>query len=295
MRTERDSMGEVAVPDDAYYGASTQRAVENFPISDLRFGRGFVWALGLIKASAAEMNASLGVIDAKVAEAIVTAGEEMMAGKFDDQFVVDIFQTGSGTSTNMNANEVLANRAAEILGGDLGSKLVHPNDQVNASQSSNDVIPTAMHVAAVASIEEDLLPALSTLQESLAAKAEEFDDVLKSGRTHLQDATPIRLGQEFSGYAAQIAKGIGRITAAEVELLELALGGTAVGTGINAPEGFAAGTIEIMTRRTGYEFREAGNHFEAQAAKDAYVNASGALKTVATSLFKIANDLRWLS
>ena len=295
MRIERDSMGEVAVPDDAYYGASTQRAVENFPISDLRFGRGFVWALGLIKASAAEMNASLGVVDAKVAEAIVTAGEEMMAGKFDDQFVVDIFQTGSGTSTNMNANEVLANRAAEILGGDLGSKLVHPNDQVNASQSSNDVIPTAMHVAAVASIEEDLLPALGTLQESLAAKAEEFDDVLKSGRTHLQDATPIRLGQEFSGYAAQIAKGIGRITAAEVELLELALGGTAVGTGINAPEGFAAGTIEIMTRRSGYEFREAGNHFEAQAAKDAYVNASGALKTVATSLFKIANDLRWLS
>ena len=295
MRIERDSMGEVAVPDDAYYGASTQRAVENFPISDLRFGRRFVWALGLIKASAAEMNASLGVVDAKVAEAIVTAGEEMMAGKFDDQFVVDIFQTGSGTSTNMNANEVLANRAAEILGDDLGSKLVHPNDQVNASQSSNDVIPTAMHVAAVASIEEDLLPALGTLQESLAAKAEEFDDVLKSGRTHLQDATPIRLGQEFSGYAAQIAKGIGRITAAEVELLELALGGTAVGTGINAPEGFAAGSIEIMTRRSGYEFREAGNHFEAQAAKDAYVNASGALKTVATSLFKVANDLRWLS
>ena len=295
MRIERDSMGEVAVPDDAYYGASTQRAVENFPISDLRFGRRFVWALGLIKASAAEMNASLGVVDAKVAEAIVTAGEEMMAGKFDDQFVVDIFQTGSGTSTNMNANEVLANRAAEILGGDLGSKLVHPNDQVNASQSSNDVIPTAMHVAAVASIEEDLLPALGTLQEGLAAKAEEFDDVLKSGRTHLQDATPIRLGQEFSGYAAQMAKGIERIAAAEAELLELALGGTAVGTGINAPEGFAAGTIEIMTRRSGYEFREAGNHFEAQAAKDAYVNASGALKTVATSLFKVANDLRWLS
>ena len=295
MRAERDSMGEVAVPDDAYYGATTQRAVENFPISNLRFGRRFVWALGLIKASAAEMNASLGVVDAEVAEAIVTAGEEMMAGKFDDQFVVDIFQTGSGTSTNMNANEVLANRAAEILGGDLGSKLVHPNDQVNASQSSNDVIPTAMHVAAVASIEEDLLPALRTLHESLAAKAEEFDDVLKSGRTHLQDATPIRLGQEFSGYAEQIAKGIGRSTAAEVELLELALGGTAVGTGINAPEGFAAGTIGIMTRRSGYEFREAGNHFEAQAAKDAYVNASGALKTVATSLFKIANDLRWLS
>ncbi|GMQ85140.1 MAG: class II fumarate hydratase [Acidimicrobiia bacterium] len=295
MRIERDSMGEVAVPDDAYYGASTQRAVENFPISDLRFGRCLIWALGLIKASAAEMNASLGVLDADVAQAIVAAAEQMMAGEFDDQFVVDIFQTGSGTSTNMNANEVLANRAAEILGGDLGSQLVHPNDQVNASQSSNDVIPTAMHVAAVASIAEDLLPALRALQESLAAKAEEFDDVLKSGRTHLQDATPIRLGQEFSGYAAQIAKGIDRIAIADIELLELALGGTAVGTGINAPAGFAAGTIEIMSRRSGYKFREADNHFEAQAAKDAYVSASGALKTVATSLFKIANDLRWLS
>ncbi len=295
MRIERDSMGEVAVPDDAYYGASTQRAVENFPISALRFSRRFVWALGLIKASAAEMNASLGVVDAEVAEAIVTAGEEMMTGKFDHQFVVDIFQTGSGTSTNMNANEVLANRAAEILGGDLGSKLVHPNDQVNASQSSNDVIPTAMHVAAVAAIEEDLLPALRDLEAGLVAKAEEFDDVLKSGRTHLQDATPIRLGQEFSGYAAQIAKGVDRVATADLELLELALGGTAVGTGINAPEGFAAGTIEIMARRSGYEFREAENHFEAQAAKDAYVSSSGVLKTVATSLFKIANDLRWLS
>ena len=267
MRIEHDSMGEVAVPDDAYYGASTQRAVDNFPISDLRFGRRF----------------------------IVTAGEEMMAGKFDDQFVVDIFQTGSGTSTNMNANEVLANRASEILGGDIGSKLVHPNDEVNASQSSNDVIPTAMHMAAVASIEEDLLPALRDLGASLGAKAEEFDDVLKSGRTHLQDATPIRLGQEFSGYAAQVGKGIDRIEVVQAELLELALGGTAVGTGINAPGGFAAGTIEIMNRRSGHDFREADNHFEAQAAKDAYVNASGVLKTVATSLFKIANDLRWLS
>jgi fumarate hydratase class II len=295
MRIERDSMGEVAVPEDAYYGASTQRAVENFPISAQRFGRRFIWALGLIKTGAAEMNRSLGTVDADKADAIITAGEEMMAGKFDDQFVVDVFQTGSGTSTNMNANEVLANRATEILGGDIGSKVVHPNDHVNASQSSNDVIPTAMHMAAVAAIEEELVPALRGLQASLEAKAVEFDDVLKSGRTHLQDATPIRLGQEFSGYAAQVAKGIERVEVVESELLELALGGTAVGTGINAPDGFAAGTIEIMNRRSGHSFREADNHFEAQASKDAYVNASGVLKTVATSLFKVANDLRWLS
>jgi fumarate hydratase class II len=295
MRIERDSMGEVAVPEDAYYGASTQRAVENFPISAQRFGRRFIWALGLIKTGAAEMNRSLGTVDADKADAIITAGEEMMAGKFDDQFVVDVFQTGSGTSTNMNANEVLANRATEILGGDIGSKVVHPNDHVNASQSSNDVIPSAMHMAAVAAIEEELVPALRGLQASLEAKAVEFDDVLKSGRTHLQDATPIRLGQEFSGYAAQVAKGIERVEVVESELLELALGGTAVGTGINAPDGFAAGTIEIMNRRSGHSFREADNHFEAQASKDAYVNASGVLKTVATSLFKVANDLRWLS
>lgn len=295
MRIERDSMGEVAVPDDAYYGASTQRAVDNFPISDLRFGRRFVWALGLIKGSAAEMNASMGIVDAEQADAIIAAAEELMDGRFDDQFVVDIFQTGSGTSTNMNANEVLSNRATEILGGEIGSKLVHPNDHVNAGQSSNDVIPTAMHVAAVAAMEDDLLPALRNLAGSLEAKAVEFDDVLKSGRTHLQDATPIRLGQEFSGYAAQIAKGIDRIEGVLPELRELALGGTAVGTGINAPEGFAAGTIEIMSRRSGYAFTEAANHFEAQAAKDAYVSASGVLKTVATSMFKIVNDLRWLS
>jgi len=295
MRTERDSMGEVSVPDDAYYGASTQRAVDNFPISDLRFGRRFIWALGLIKGSAAEMNASMGIVGEEHAEAIVVAADELMDGRFDDQFVVDIFQTGSGTSTNMNANEVLSNRATEVLGGEIGSKLVHPNDHVNAGQSSNDVIPTAMHVAAVAAMEEDLLPAMRALQASLSVKAVEFDGILKSGRTHLQDATPIRLGQEFSGYAAQVGKGIERIEATLPDLLELALGGTAVGTGINAPEGFAAGTIEIMGRRSGYAFREAENHFEAQAAKDAYVNASGVLKTVATSMFKIVNDLRWLS
>jgi len=295
MRTERDSMGEVSVPDDAYYGASTQRAVDNFPISDLRFGRRFIWALGLIKGSAAEMNASMGIVGEEKAEAIVVASDEVMDGRFDDQFVVDVFQTGSGTSTNMNANEVLANRATEILGGEFGSKLVHPNDDVNAGQSSNDVIPTAMHVAAVAAMEEDLLPALRALQAGLEVKAVEFDDVLKSGRTHLQDATPVRLGQEFSGYAAQVGKGIERIESVLPDLLELELGGTAVGTGINAPAGFAAGTIDIMSRRSGYTFREAENHFEAQAAKDAYVGASGALKTVATSMFKIVNDLRWLS
>ena len=295
MRTERDSMGEVSVPDDAYYGASTQRAVDNFPISDLRFGRRFIWALGLIKGSAAEMNASMGIVGEEKAEAIVVASDEVMDGRFDDQFVVDVFQTGSGTLTNMNANEVLANRATEILGGEFGSKLVHPNDDVNAGQSSNDVIPTAMHVAAVAAMEEDLLPALRALQAGLEVKAVEFDDVLKSGRTHLQDATPVRLGQEFSGYAAQVGKGIERIESVLPDLLELALGGTAVGTGINAPAGFAAGTIDIMSRRSGYTFREAENHFEAQAAKDAYVGASGALKTVATSMFKIVNDLRWLS
>ncbi|MEN8113006.1 MAG: class II fumarate hydratase [Actinomycetota bacterium] len=295
MRTERDSMGEVSVPDDAYYGASTQRAVDNFPISDLRFGHRFVWALGLIKGSAAEMNKSLGIVDDEKADAITAAAEELLDGKYDDQFVVDIFQTGSGTSTNMNANEVLANRASEILGGERGSKLVHPNDHVNAGQSSNDVIPTAMHVAAVKAIEEDLLPALVNLKASLDVKADEFDDVMKSGRTHLQDATPVRLGQEFAGYAAQIAKGVERMQMVLPELRELALGGTAVGTGINAPVGFAAGTIEIMSRRSGYDFREADNHFEAQAAKDGYVNASGALKTVATSMFKIVNDLRWLS
>ena len=295
MRIESDSMGEVAVPEDAYYGATTQRAVDNFPISNLRFGHRFVWALALVKTAAAETNRDLGILDAGVADAIVAAGEEMMSGKYDDHFVVDVFQTGSGTSTNMNANEILANRATELLGGEVGSKLVHPNDHINAGQSSNDVIPSAMHVAAVAAIEEDLLPALRALAATLAAKAVEFDDVLKSGRTHLQDATPVRLGQEFAGYATQVDKGVARLEQVLPEVLELALGGTAVGTGINAPAGFAEATIDGMNRRSGFSFREAENHFEAQAAKDAYVNVSGVLKTVATSLFKIVNDLRWLS
>ncbi len=295
MRIERDSMGEVPVPEGAYYGASTQRAVDNFPISDLRFGRTFIWALGVLKASAASTNLAIGAIDAATSEAIIAASEEVLAGDLDEHFVLDIFQTGSGTSTNMNANEVIANRATEILGGELGSKLVHPNDHVNASQSSNDTIPTAIHVAAVAGIERSLLPALDALADSLDAKADEFDHVLKSGRTHLMDATPIRLGQEFGGYATQIRNGASRVRAIVPELLELALGGTAVGTGINAPEGFASTTIAEMARRSGYAFVEAPNHFEAQSAKDAVVSASGALKTVAVSLFKIANDLRWMS
>jgi fumarate hydratase class II len=295
MRIERDSMGDVPVPEGAYYGASTQRAVDNFPISNLRFGRTFIWALGLLKASAAVVNKEMGSVDADKADAIIEAAQEVMDGDLDEHFVLDIFQTGSGTSTNMNANEVMANRASEILGAELGSKLVHPNDHVNAGQSSNDTIPTAIHVAAVAGIEQELLPALDALSASLEAKAVEFDDILKSGRTHLMDATPVRLGQEFGGYAVQVAYGAQRIRKVLPELLELALGGTAVGTGINAPDGFPAATIAEMARRSGYDFVEAPNHFEAQAAKDAAVSTSGALKTVAVSLFKIANDLRWMS
>jgi fumarate hydratase class II len=288
-------MGDVEVPDDAYYGASTQRAVANFPISDLRFGRRFIWALGLIKGAAAGVNLELGLIDAEQADAITKAAAEVMEGALDEHFPLDIFQTGSGTSTNMNANEVIANRATEILGGERGSKLVHPNDHVNASQSSNDVIPTAIHVAAVAAIREATIPALEGLAEALGGKAIEFDDIVKSGRTHLMDATPVRLGQEFAGYASQIGKGVERLRKVLPELEELALGGTAVGTGINAPPEFASRVIAAMADQTGWPFREADDHFEAQAAKDATVAASGALRTVAVSLFKIANDLRWLA
>jgi fumarate hydratase class II len=295
MRIERDSMGDVAVPADAFYGASTQRAVDNFPISDLRFSRRFIWALGLLKGSAARISGPAGYVDADKAEAIGRAADEVRDGELDEQFVLDIFQTGSGTSTNTNANEVIANRASLILGGELGSGLVHPNDHVNFGQSSNDVIPATIHVAAVAAIREDLLPKLGGLQQALAAKAAEFADVVKSGRTHLMDATPITLGQEFGGYATQVGKGIARLEAILPELEELPLGGTAVGSGLNAPDGYAAAVIADMAAITGYPFREAEDHFEAQAAKDATVSASGALKTVATSLFKIANDLRWLS
>ncbi len=293
-RIERDSMGEVRVPADALYGASTQRAKDNFPISGIGFSRRFIWALGLIKGSAATTSAAMGNLDRETADAIRAAADEVMKGDLDGHFVLDIFQTGSGTSTNTNANEVIANRASVALGGELGSKRVHPNDHVNFAQSSNDVIPTAIHVAAVAAIREDLAPALEALSAALAAKADEFSDVVKSGRTHLMDATPVTLGQEFAGYASQISKGRERVEAVLPGLEELALGGTATGTGINAPHGFASQTIGLMAERTGYPFREADDHFEAQAGKDAVVMASGALKTVAVSLFKIANDLRFL-
>ena len=294
FRVEKDSMGEVQVPADAYYGASTQRAVENFPISPHRFGRRFIWALGLIKGSAAEVNGLQGHLDQGKVDAIRAAADEVMDGRHDQQFVLDIFQTGSGTSTNTNANEVIAGRATEILGGETGSRLVHPNDDVNFGQSSNDVIPTAIHVSAVAAIREDLTPALTVLAGSLEAKAVEFQDIVKSGRTHLMDATPVTLGQEFAGWATQVRKGIERLEKVLPELEELALGGTAVGTGINAPSGFAEAVIGLMSKRTGFAFTEATDHFEAQGSKDAVVMASGALKTIAVSLFKIANDIRML-
>ena len=295
MRIERDSMGEVQVPDDAYYGASTQRAVDNFPISGLRFGRRFIWALGLIKGSAARVAEAAGHVDAGIASAVARASDEVRDGAHDDQFVLDVFQTGSGTSTNTNANEVIANRAGELLGDKFGAGSVHPNDHVNFGQSSNDVIPSAIHIAAAAAIREDLIPSLARLSGTLSHKADEFADVVKSGRTHLMDATPVTLGQEFGGYAAQVRKSRERIERVLPELDELALGGTAVGTGLNAPSGFAASVIEDMAAITGYPFAEATDHFEAQAAKDAAVSASGTLKTVAAALFKIANDLRWLS
>jgi fumarate hydratase class II len=295
MRIERDSMGEVQVPDGALYGASTQRAVENFPISGLRFGRRFIWALGLLKGSAARVAGPAGYVDAAKARAIAEAADQVRDGALDDQFVLDIFQTGSGTSTNTNANEVIAHRASELLGSDRREGLVHPNDDVNFGQSSNDVIPAAIHVAAVAALRQELIPALDGLGGAFEGKAAEFADVVKSGRTHLMDATPVTLGQEFGGYATQVRKAVDRLEKVLPELEELALGGTAVGTGINAPAGFAAAVIADMARITGYPFREAEDHFEAQAAKDAAVSASGALKTVAVSLFKIANDLRWLS
>lgn len=284
-------MGEVRVPADAYYGASTQRAVDNFPISGQPVGRRLVWAFGLLKGSAATVAGSRGELAPEVASAVRQAADEVMAGEWDTHFPVDVFQTGSGTSTNTNANEVISRRATEILGGD---PRVHPNDHVNFGQSSNDTFPTALHLAAVDAIRSGLLPALAGLAEALDHKAVEFSEVVKSGRTHLMDAVPITLGQEFSGYVTQVRSGISRVEKVAPELEELALGGTAVGTGINAPSGFAAAVIRLMVERTGYRLVEAPNHFEAQAAKDACVSVSGALKTVAVSLFKIVNDLRWL-
>lgn len=293
-RIERDSMGEMHVPADAYYGASTQRAVLNFPISDLRFPRQFIRALGQIKQAAAQTNAALGTIDPQIAEAIVQAAQEVIDGKLDSHFVLDIFQTGSGTSTNMNANEVIANRAGELLGGSRGSRKVHPNDHVNFGQSSNDVIPTAMHLSALVSIEHDLIPALQALQQALEEKAEAFMPIVKTGRTHLQDATPIRLGQEFLGYAGQIERGIARMRHAQHELSEVALGGTAVGTGVNTHPEFAARVCQRLSEMNGVRVHETSNHFQAQSTLDNIVEASGALNTLAVSLMKIANDIRWL-
>ncbi len=293
-RIEKDSMGEMQVPTGALYGAQTARALANFPISGVRFSRPFIHALGMIKQQAARANNALGLLDAERAEAIATAAGEVTVGTLDDQFVLDIYQTGSGTSTNMNANEVIANRATQLLGKEIGSGAVHPNDHVNLGQSSNDVIPTAMHISAVMEVRQTLLPALSALQETLGEKALSFNDITKIGRTHLQDATPVRLGQVFSGYARQLALAIRWIEAAEEGLLELPLGGTAVGSGLNTHPQFAERVIAAISELTGRPFVEAANHFEAQAAKDAVVAMSGALKRAASALFKIANDIRFL-
>ena len=294
VRIERDTMGELEVPGHAYYGVQTARAVRNFPISGIRFSRSFIRAMGLIKWAAAVVNESLDLLDKKVADAIKAAAWEVVEGKWDDEFPVDIFQTGSGTSTNMNTNEVIANRAAELLGGARGSKLVHPNDHVNLGQSSNDVIPTAIHVAAVELMQHQLLPALDRLHRALADKGKEFDKVVKIGRTHLQDATPVRLGQEFGGYARQVELGMQRITGAQRALSEVALGGTAVGTGLNTHPRFASRVMALVSKQVGVKLEEASNHFEAQSAQDSLVEASGALRVVAVSLMKIANDVRWL-
>jgi fumarate hydratase class II len=294
-RVEKDSMGEMSVPASALYGASTQRAVLNFPISGYRFSRPFIRALGLIKWAAAQANHDLGLLNAERSALIVQAAEEVIEGKLDDHFPLDIFQTGSGTSTNTNANEVIAHRCAQLAGKPIGSgALVHPNDHVNMGQSSNDVIPSAIHISAAEQLQHGLIPALEKLQSALDAKTKEFWEIIKIGRTHLMDATPVRLGQEFSGYAQQIAYGKARARRAIEVLRELALGGTAVGTGLNRHVDLTGKMLRHIEQRTGIAFYEAKNHFESMGAKDAVVEASGQLKTIATSLFKIANDIRWL-
>ncbi|HSA65625.1 MAG TPA: class II fumarate hydratase [Nitrospira sp.] len=293
-RIERDTMGEVPVPANAYYGVQTARAIENFPISSMRMPRSVIRAMGLIKRAAAAVNHSLGLLEQRPADAIARAATEVVDGKLDNQFPVDVFQTGSGTSTNMNTNEVISNRATELLGGARGSKLVHPNDHVNLGQSSNDVIPTAIHIAASETIQHQLLPALTRLHRALNQKANDFDTVVKIGRTHLQDATPVRLGQEFGGYARQVELGIARVKRAQEALSEVALGGTAVGTGLNCHPEFSSKVLAMVSKETGCHFREATNHFEAQSAQDSLVEASGELRTLAVSLMKIANDIRWL-
>jgi len=288
-RVERDTMGEVRVPADALYGAQTQRAVENFPISGIPLEAAHVRALAAVKAAAAKVNGELGVLEPDMAAAIEAAAREVGAGGHDVQFPVDVFQTGSGTSSNMNTNEVVATRATRALGRD-----VHPNDHVNASQSSNDVFPTSIHVAATAGVVHDLLPALDRLHRSLAAKSEQLAAVVKSGRTHLMDATPVTLGQEFGGYAAQVRAGIARVESALPRVAEVPLGGTAVGTGINTPPGFPQRVIQVLAADTGLPLTEAADHFEAQGARDGLVEVSGQLRTVAVSLTKICNDLRWM-
>ncbi|WP_454064627.1 class II fumarate hydratase [Candidatus Nitrospira salsa] len=293
-RVERDSLGEIMVPAQVYYGAQTARAMQNFPISGLRFSRSFIRALGLIKQASAKINHSLGLLDRKLASTIRDAAEEVIQGKWDSEFPVDIFQTGSGTSTNMNINEVLASRASELLGGTRESHLVHPHDHVNLGQSSNDVIPSAIHIAAIEQIHRELLPALIRLQRSLLNKTRQFDKIVKIGRTHLQDATPIRLGQEFGGYARQIELGITRAKRAQEVLTELALGGTAVGTGLNTHPVFAKRVIREVSKTIRCPLRETVNHFEAQSAQDSLLEASGCLRTIAVSLLKVANDVRWM-
>ena len=294
-REEHDSMGMMEIPDDAYYGPQTQRAAENFTISGLKLPPVFIRQLALVKKYAAKVNADLGLLDTSSANAIVQAAEEVMTGQFDDQFVVDLFQTGSGTSTNMNMNEVLASRANEILTGRRGGKLpVHPNDHVNLGQSSNDIIPTVIHLSAAGRIASELLPALTHLQNTLQTKTDEFADVAKIGRTHLQDAVAITLGDEFSAYARQVDLGTERMNQGLPRLYELALGGTAVGNGINTHLSFAPRVIACLAAHTGLPFSEAKNHFEAQAARDTAVEISGILKTIATGLMKIAGDIRWL-
>ena len=295
-RIEKDSMGTMELPADAIYGATTQRAVLNFPISGYRFSRPFIRALGLVKWAAAQANRDLGKLDEKRALLITEAAEEVIEGHWDSQFPIDIFQTGSGTSTNMNANEVIANRCSQLDGKAIGSKdPVHPNDHVNMGQSSNDVIPTSIHIAVAESVRSELMPALDHLQQGLEAKAHEFWEVIKIGRTHLMDATPVRLGQEFSGYAKQVEYGKLRAGNAIAAVEELALGGTAVGTGLNSHPEFAGKVMGYLWNRTGVAFREARNHFEAQGAKDGLVEASGQMRSIAVSLFKIANDIRLLA
>ena len=293
-RIERDTLGPMEVPAEAYYGASTARAIQNFPISGVRFPRPFLRALGLIKREAAEVNAELGLLDRRLADAIVRAAQEVVDGKLDAEFPLDIFQTGSGTSTNTNANEVIANRAAELLGGARGAKTVHPNDHVNICQSSNDVIPTAIHLSALLMVREDLRPALDELEQALREKARAFHGIIKTGRTHLMDATPVRLGQEFTGYADQVAATKRRLGYAEAELVEVALGGTAVGSGINAHPEFASRVCARLAQITGLPLRETSAHFQAQACLDAVTFASGVFRTYATALMKIANDIRWM-